>query len=110
MGMPAVSQPPYWTASMVRELPDDGKRYECIDGELLVTPSPGTLHQWIVGRLHWIVDADARLVERWTPTDARPEIIGEDTTLEWSPPGANAPFTLVLGPFFAEIETESQRQ
>ena len=55
MGMPAVSQPPYWTASMVRELPDDGKRYECIDGELLVTPSPGTLHQWIVGRLHWIV-------------------------------------------------------
>ena len=55
MGMPAVSQPPYWTASTVRELPDDGKRYECIDGELLVTPSPGTLHQWIVGRLHWIV-------------------------------------------------------
>ncbi len=50
MGMPAVSMP-YWTAAMVRELPDDGKRYECIDGELLVTPSPGTLHQWIVAQL-----------------------------------------------------------
>jgi len=54
MGMPAASQP-YWTASMVRDLPDDGNRYECIDGELLVTPSPGTLHQWVVGKLHWIL-------------------------------------------------------
>jgi len=52
MGMPAVSSPAYWTAAMVRELPDDGNRYECIDGELLVTPSPGNLHQWIVGGLY----------------------------------------------------------
>jgi len=29
-----------WTAEMVRALPDDGKRYEVIDGELFVTPSP----------------------------------------------------------------------
>lgn len=51
MDMPAAS-PPYWTASMVRELPEDGKRYECIDGELLVTPSPSELHQWIAGILY----------------------------------------------------------
>jgi Uma2 family endonuclease len=48
--MPAV-QMPYWTAAMVRELPDDGKRYECIDGELLVTPSPSTLHQSVAVQL-----------------------------------------------------------
>ena len=54
MGMPAASQP-YWTASMVRELPDDGKRYECIDGELLVTPSPGNPHQWVVGELYQLL-------------------------------------------------------
>jgi Uma2 family endonuclease len=32
--------------------PDDGKRHELIDGEHYVTPSPGTAHQRIVGRLH----------------------------------------------------------
>jgi Uma2 family endonuclease len=30
---------------MVRALPDDGKRYEVIDGELFVTPSPALRHQ-----------------------------------------------------------------
>ncbi len=32
-------------------LPNDGKRYEIIDGELFVTPSPRTAHQKIVTRL-----------------------------------------------------------
>jgi Uma2 family endonuclease len=32
-------------------LPDDGKRYEIIDGDLYMTPSPITIHQMIVGRL-----------------------------------------------------------
>ncbi len=29
-------------------LPDDGRRYELIDGELVVTPSPGNRHQMAV--------------------------------------------------------------
>jgi Uma2 family endonuclease len=32
-------------------LPDDGKRYEIIDGELFVTPSPRSLHQIVVSNL-----------------------------------------------------------
>ncbi len=32
-------------------LPNDGKRYEIIDGELFVTPSPNFLHQIVVTRL-----------------------------------------------------------
>jgi Uma2 family endonuclease len=52
MGMPALSASVYWTATMVRELPDDGNRYECIDGELFVTPSPGNPHQAVVGELY----------------------------------------------------------
>jgi Uma2 family endonuclease len=42
MGMAA---PLYYTADMVRALPDDGNRYEVVHGELLVTPSPRPLHQ-----------------------------------------------------------------
>ncbi len=37
-------------------LPDDGKRYEILDGDLFVTPSPITRHQLIVGRfLHHLM-------------------------------------------------------
>ena len=34
------------------KLPDDGKRYEIIDGELYMSPAPTTGHQRIVGRFH----------------------------------------------------------
>jgi len=43
--------PIYFTAEMVRSLPDDGNRYEVVHGELLVTPSPRLWHQEMVGRL-----------------------------------------------------------
>ena len=32
-----------WTLEMVHALPDDGNRYELLDGELLVSPSPSLL-------------------------------------------------------------------
>ena len=44
MAMPAPSQLE-WTAEMARALPEDGNRYEVIDGELLVTPAPSQRHQ-----------------------------------------------------------------
>ena len=34
-----------WTVEMVHALPEDGKRYEIIDGELFVNPAPRLLHQ-----------------------------------------------------------------
>ncbi|MGH7646559.1 MAG: Uma2 family endonuclease [Gemmatimonadaceae bacterium] len=37
-----------WTAERVRALPDDGNRYELIEGELVVTPSPRYVHQTAV--------------------------------------------------------------
>jgi Uma2 family endonuclease len=48
MGMAA---PRYYTADMVRALPDDGNRYEVVYGELLVTPAPRPWHQVLVKRL-----------------------------------------------------------
>lgn len=46
MGMPATTHD--WTVEMLDALPDDGQRYEIIDGELFVTPAPGEPHQDVV--------------------------------------------------------------
>jgi len=173
-----------WTAELVRALPDDGKRYELVSGELVVTPAPTPLHQAIlailfreldsylrrtaVGRVlwspadlafgedeilqpdlfvlpaslpqgfriwsevtslllaievlspstarydrilkrrryqrggvpeYWIVDPDARVVERWRPQDERPEVASE--ILEWRPVVESLPLLLDLPPLFA---------
>lgn len=58
MGMPQATT--RWTAAKVRALPDDGNRYEVIDGELLVTPSPTWLHQRAIGRLQFLLAAWCR--------------------------------------------------
>src|SRR5688572_6695216 len=177
MGMPQALTG--WTADAVRALPDDGHRYEAVDGALLVTPAPTHVHQLAVSALivrlgsylqrhaigavfpapsdveldartlvqpdlyvarlvagrrprsvaevgvpllaieilspstaradrdikrrryqragiaeYWIVDLDARLVERWMPDDERPEHLSERLT--WSDPGAPEPLQLDL--------------
>ena len=185
MGMPNAAMD--WTAARVRTLPDDGRRYEVVDGELLVTPAPRWAHQravlalarrlgdylvlhhvaevtlspadveldprtlvqpdlfvvpldegrrmreWseIRGRLllavevlspstaradrhlkrrryqraaipeYWIVDLDARLLERWRPEDERPEVLAD--RIEWQPSGATEPLTIELPPLFSDI-------
>jgi Uma2 family endonuclease len=38
-------------------IPDDGRRYELIDGVLIVSPSPGRRHQKIVARLYPVLEA-----------------------------------------------------
>jgi len=39
------------TYAQYSELPDDGLRYELIDGELYMSPAPNTRHQDVLGRL-----------------------------------------------------------
>ena len=56
-----MAAPTYYTADMVRALPDDGNRYEVVHGELLVTPAPRGGHQVLVTR---IVTALSRYLER----------------------------------------------
>jgi Uma2 family endonuclease len=48
-GMKAVE--PRLTYPELRLMPDDGKRYELIDGEVFVTPSPSEKHQRVLGNL-----------------------------------------------------------
>ena len=184
MAMPALLSND-WTAERALALPNDGNRYEVLDGALAVTPAPTLRHQSIVeefgarlrayahgegiGRLfrapadivfgprrlvqpdlfivprqvpqpmawkevtslllavevvspstarvdrqhkrivyqtagvaeYWVIDGDAREVERWRPTDRGPEIVQE--RLVWLPTGASAPLTLDLRACFDEV-------
>jgi Uma2 family endonuclease len=174
-----------YTIEMLERFPADGKRYEILDGALIVTPAPSPTHQaiqWRLGRslgdyveshhlgqiffgpadvifdahtllepdllvalgdevrrlkswrelpdpalaveilspssarhdrgakreryLHrvseyWIVDIEARLIERWRPGDARPSIHRE--RLDWSPTPALPPLVVDVGALFAEV-------
>ncbi len=47
----------YYTADLVRALPDDGRRYEVVHGELLVTPAARAWHQEVAKRLLVTLDA-----------------------------------------------------
>jgi len=176
----------YWTAEDVRALPEDGNRYECIDGALLVTPSPAWPHAHAVRELmrllanyvaaqgigalataprdveltadnlvqpdvlvarptcgqkirtsedvaglalaieilspstagrdrgvkrrfyqragveeYWIVDLEARQIERWTPTSERAQFL--TAALVWCPRGAAESLEIDLVAFFAEV-------
>lgn len=184
MAMPV--QQGEWTAELARALPDDGNRYEVLDGELFVTPAPALLHQRALGELftllrpyvttrrlgevllspadiefspkrllqpdlfvlpelrgarhrtwrdvkdlllavevlspstaradrirkrriyqdegvpeYWIVDLDARAVERWRARDNRPEILIE--AVEWRPAAEAEALMIDLGAYFATV-------
>lgn len=75
MGMAA---PVYYSAEMVRHLPEDGKRYETVHGELLVTPSPRAWHQRIVLRL-------ARLLADYVDKHTVGEVFLSPADISWSP-------------------------
>jgi Uma2 family endonuclease len=49
---------------------------------------------------YWIVDPNARVIERWRPNDERPEMASE--ILEWRPRAESPPLLLDLPPLFAE--------
>ena len=68
----------HWTAEMVRELPDDGNKYETVLGELLVSPAPRELHERVQIRL---VVAVAKFLER-EPVGA---LYGSTSDISWGP-------------------------
>lgn len=50
---------------------------------------------------YWIVDLDARLVERWRSGDTRPEILRDELT--WTPGAVHPPLVVQLEQLFAEL-------
>lgn len=61
MSEAAVAVTPHgpWTMDDVLRLPDDGQRYEIIDGSLLVSPPSGSPHQRAAHRLAAMLNRDA---------------------------------------------------
>jgi Uma2 family endonuclease len=55
---------------------------------------------------YWVVDLDARVVERTRPGD--PRIVAADAMLEWQPGGAAEPFRFDLADYFARVHGRAQ--
>ena len=183
MGMPATTDR-YWVPADLEQFPEgDGCKYECIDGELLVTPAPRYDHGFALHALaralatafgshdrifygvldfrpepmavvepdlvvfrepmsrrtklddmtgisvlvevlspstakrdrgikrrfyqrariaeYWIVDLEGRVVERWRPDDARPEVLHD--VLTWVDSATDAARHIDLAAFFDEV-------
>jgi Uma2 family endonuclease len=52
---PITSGRPFTRADL-EHMPDDGRRHELIDGVLIVSASPGRVHQRAVGRIYRLLD------------------------------------------------------
>lgn len=63
-----------WTVEDLVNTPDDGLRYELVDGVLLVSAAPSNMHQIVLGELYVLLraacPADARVM--LAPTDYQP--------------------------------------
>ena len=88
------------TAADLEAMPDDGRRYELIDGALVVTPSPSLRHQLVSSNLHLLLGRQCpeHLRVLAAPTDVRLAI---DTVLQ--------PDLLVVRRAELDVETEPLR-
>jgi Uma2 family endonuclease len=99
--------PPHEARRIVREWP---ARELLVAAEVL-SPSSGRADKVqkrpLYGRQvaeYWMVDLDARIVERWQQHAEQPQVLVK--TLEWHPTGAAEPFRLQLPKYFAAIFME----
>jgi Uma2 family endonuclease len=65
-----------WTVADLELLPDDGLRYELVDGTLLVSAAPSKQHQRVLGNLYLILRAACpqELEVFLAPTDYQPTV------------------------------------
>ncbi len=97
MGMAA---PVYYTAEMVRALPDDGNRYEVVYGELLVTPAPRPWHQVLVHRL-------SVAIELYLRAETIGVVLSSPADISWGPDVLVQPDVFVVPPEEARTLTWS---
>ncbi len=125
MGMPQLAHS--WSRDEVLALPDDGKRYELVDGELLVSPSPRGLHQRAVlelvlrvqpyvrthrlgGLLIAPADLDLRSGQLVQPDVFVGRMVGGREPVEWSEFGIPILVAEVLSPSTARYDRVTKRR
>ena len=100
MGMAA---PVYYTADMVRAMPDDGNRYEVVYGELLVTPAPRPWHQIVVHRLSYAL-------EHYVRSQPVGIVLTSPADISWGPDVLVQPDVFVVAPDEARTLTWTRMQ
>lgn len=106
-----------WTLEEVHSLPDDGNKYEIINGELYVTPSPSYSHELVAVRLTelllpYVVEQrlgsvwHPRAVFRWMGSEVEPDLMVRPAHIIDRPSFDNAPLPLLV----VEITSPSSRQ
>ena len=125
MGMPDTAG--RWTRAAVLALPDDGRRYELVDGELLVSPSPRRVHQIALAELFRRLDPYVRAhrlgTVLWSPADldlhsgqlVQPDLFvgglhDSRMPLEWEEFGIPILAVEVLSPSTARYDRITKRQ
>lgn len=59
---------PIFTVADLAQVPDDGKRYEILEGDLAVSPSPSRKHQNVIRTLSaFFIRAESQGYGRWYP-------------------------------------------
>jgi Uma2 family endonuclease len=56
---------------------------------------------------YWVVDLDARMIERWIPSRNTPQVL--QTSVEWKPDAAKSPLTIDLVELFNEIRRKCRQ-
>ena len=69
------------TYEQYQYLPDDGRRYEIIEGELYATPAPGSFHQTVSRRLQFELMRCLEMPEIAYVFDALCDVLLADTTV-----------------------------
>jgi Uma2 family endonuclease len=94
-----------WTVDDLDDLPDDGLRYELVDGVLLVSPAPSAAHQRAVKQLFRLLDplVPSGMEVFFAPFDYRPTRVRSvqpdllvAASADVEPWGISAPLLLVV--------------
>ena len=81
MGTPHASVKPPYTYREYALLPDDGKRYEIVDGDLYVSPAPTPFHQTVSRRLQFQLMSQLEITGRAYVFNAPIDLILDDETV-----------------------------
>jgi Uma2 family endonuclease len=109
---PAMAPDHEWTPDDLTRLPDDGRRYEILDGSLLVSPAPAFWHQvvcaWLLATLtksaptDHVVIPGANLLLPAPPT----RLFVPDVLAVYPPPGLDMDDHLTLPPDLVPLAAE----